>query len=226
MTLNEYLSLITSWHSDKPRYVNTVAALIQPLVDAQDMLRQLTEDFDLDTAVGVQLDQVGQWIGRTRFISQPITGVFFSFDLTNRVGFDQGIWLGPYDPADGVIALDDETYRSVLKLQAIANQWDGTVPSIADDLERVFPGIVMQDKGDAIPTIMSMDVLIPAVMINSLLLHMLEQVFPVKPSAVLVNFIETTLTTQPIFAFDVALTAGGPLGGFDEAAWGIVVLSV
>jgi hypothetical protein len=227
MTLSDYLGLITSWHSDKPRFVNTVATLIQPLVDAQDMLTKLTFDFDLDTAIGVQLDMVGQWIGRTRYVTTPITNVFFSFDDGGgaRTGFDQGIWLGPYDPTDGVVALDDDTYRAILKLQAIANQWDGTLPSIADDLDRVFPGIAIQDLGDTPTGLMSMDVLIPATMISSLLLAILEQDFPVKPAAVHVNFIETTLSTQPIFAFDVDGSSGGLLGGFDQAAWGIIVLS-
>lgn len=227
MTLEEYLGLITSWHSDKPRFMNTVAVLVQPLVDAQDMLAKLTGDFDLDTAVGVQLDMVGQWIGRTRYITTPIRGVFFSFDdFTPRTGFDQGIWLGQYDPTDSITAMDDDTYREVLKLQAIANHWDGTLPGIADDLDRVFPGIAIQDLGDAPAGLMRMDVLIPSNLVSSLLLYVLEQDFPIKPSGVLVNFIETTISTQPIFAFDVPASSGGPLGGFDEAAWGIIVLTV
>jgi hypothetical protein len=227
VTLADYIGLITSWHSDKPKFVNTVATLVQPLVDAQDMLAKLTADFDLDTAVGVQLDQVGQWIGRTRYIQAPIKGVFFSFNdgAGPRTGFNQGIWLGAYDPIEGIIALDDDTYRAVLKLLAIANQWDGTVPSIADDLDRVFPGTVIQDLGDTPPGRMAMDVLIPGVLINSLLLSVLEQDFPVKPAGVHVNFIESTVSTQQIFAFNVDGATGGPLGGFNQGAWGVIVLT-
>ena len=227
MTLSEYLGLITSWHSDKPRFVNTVAALIQPLVDAQDMLRKLTADFDLDTAIGVQLDMVGQWIGRTRYVKQPIHGVFFSFDLPeDRVGFDQGVWQGKYDVTDGISALDDETYRTVLKLQAIANSWDGTLETIADAFDAVFPGVAINDRGDVPGGLMKMQVIVPALWLSSLMLAVLEQDFMLKPSGVWVDFIETTVPSEPIFAFDIAHTPGGPLGGFDEAAWGIVILSV
>jgi hypothetical protein len=234
MTLADYIGRITSWHSDKPRFVNTVAVLVQPLIDAQDMLAKLTADFDLDTAVGVQLDQVGQWIGRTRYVETPVAGVFFSFNDSYdgtpgdspRTGFNQGIWLGQYDPVDQITALDDDTYRSVLKLQAIANQWDGTVPGIADDLDRVFPGTVIQDLGDTPPGRMAMDVLIPGVLINSLLLRVLEQDFPVKPSGVHVNFIESTVSTEQIFAFNIDGSQGGPLGGFNQGAWGVIVLTV
>jgi hypothetical protein len=226
MTLSDYLSLITSWHADKPRFVNTMAVLLQPMVEAQAMLQQLTADFDIDTAIGVQLDMVGQWVGRSRYIKQPITGVYFSFDLpADRVGFDQGHWKGQFDSAEGVVALDDETYRTVLKLQAIANGWDGTLASIADAFDAVFPGVVIDDKGDTVDGLMSMDVLVPGVHLSSLLLAVLEQDFMLKPSGVRTTFLETTVPTEPLFAFDVAATPGGPMAGFDEGAWGIVLLT-
>ena len=225
MTLEQYLGLITSWHSDKPRFVNTVAVLIQPLVDAQAMLQKLTADFDIDTAIGVQLDMVGQWVGRSRYIKAPISGVYFSFDLpAQRVGFDQGQWFGPDSSVDGVHALDDETYRTVLKLQALANSWDGTMELIADAFDAVFPGVVIDDKGDTANGLMSMDVLVPAVHLSSLMLAVLEQDFMLKPSGVRTTFLETTVSTEPLFAFDVAFVAGGPMAGFDDGAWGIILL--
>ena len=79
--LSYYLQLIPSWNSDKPRFVNTLAALLQPMVDAQAMLAKLNTDFDIDTAIGVQLDQIGQWLGVSRWVTVPITNVYFSFDL-------------------------------------------------------------------------------------------------------------------------------------------------
>lgn len=222
--LSTYLSLITSWHSDKPRFMSTVALLCQPLLDAQAMLAKLTADFDLDTAVGVQLDMVGQWIGRTRYVKTPISNVFFSFN-TDGLGFNQGIWIGPYAETDAIVALPDDTYRAVLKLQAIANSWDGTVPSMAVALDNVFPGIVVQDKGDVAGDVMTMDVIIPDQLLSALLLAVLEQDYPVRPSGVLVNMIETTVAGTPIFAFNIAATPGGPFGGFNQAAWGEIVQS-
>lgn len=226
MTLSDYLNLITPYHAQRPRFVNMIAVLVQALVDAQTMLGQMTADFDLDTAIGVQLDILGQWIGRSRYLQLPITGVYFTFhmpgDADARDGFDQGIWLGPYDPTTGVVALPDDTYRKVLQLQAIANEWDGTLGSIQAAFNTVFPGVAVQDRGDVAGGLMSMDVLIPGVEMNSLLLGVLSQDFPIKPSGVHVNIIETTISTQPIFGFDVD---GAIIGGFDEGAWGKVILS-
>src|SRR5262249_20975851 len=149
----------------------------------QAMLAKMTADFDLDTAVGVQLDILGLWIGRSRYVQIPIEGVYFTFHMPGdpdmRDGFDQGIWKGPYDPDSGVIAMPDDTYRKVLQLQAIANEWDGTLGSIQDAFNTVFPGVVVQDRGDVPGGLMSMDVLIPGMDMNSLLLGVLEQDFPI-----------------------------------------------
>jgi hypothetical protein len=227
MTLSEYLSLITPYHAQRPKFVNMLATLLQPLVDAQTMLAQMTADFDLDTAVGVQLDILGLWIGRSRYLTEPVTGVYFTFhmpgDADMRDGFDQGIWLGPYDPTTAVVAMPDDTYRKVLQMQAIANEWDGTLGSIQAAFNTVFPGVVIQDKGDTSGGLMSMDVLIPGADLNSLLLAVLEQDFPIKPAGVRVNIIETTVSTQPIFGFDI--NDGTVFGGFDVGAWGKVIQS-
>ena len=226
MILSDYLGLITPYHAQRPKFVNMLAVLLQPLLDAQAMLAQMTADFDLDTAIGVQLDILGLWIGRSRYLKEAVTGVYFAFhmpgDADARDGFDQGIWLGPFDPTTAVIAMPDDTYRKVLQLQAIANEWDGEVGSIQQAFNTVFPGVVLQDKGDAAGGLMSMDVLIPGIDMNSLLLAVLEQDFPIKPSGVRVNIIETTVSTLPIFGLDVD---NAIIGGFDHGAWGRVIQS-
>jgi hypothetical protein len=224
MTLLEYLALVTPFFSTRPRYMNMLAVLIQPLVDAQEMLAQLTADFDLDTAVGVQLDVLGQWIGRTRYVQTPISGVFFSFNdgAGPRTGFNQGVWMGKYDPTDEISALDDETYRTLLKMQAIANEWDGTLSSIQEAFNRVFPGVIVQDKGDTAGNVMSMDVLIPGTELSSLMLAVLEQDFPIKPGGVHLNIIETTVSTQPIFGFNIDNEV---IGGFNHGAWGRIIFT-
>jgi hypothetical protein len=203
-----------------------LAALLQPVLDAQEVLAALTADFDLDTAVGVQLDIVGQWIGRTRYLQVPITGVYFTLhaptDTVQRDGFDQGVWLGPYDPTTGIVAMDDGTYRKILKLQAIANEWDGTIPSIQAAFNAVYPGVVVNDRGDVAGGIMTMEVLIPGIEMNSLELAALEQDFPIKPSGVHVNVIESTVTQTAIFGFDVD---NNIIGGFDHGSWGVVIQS-
>jgi hypothetical protein len=175
---------------------------------------------------------VGQWVGRNRFITTPVTGVFFAFNSAEalRIGFDQGQWLGEYQPTDAIVKLDDDTYRTILKLQVQANQWDGTLQSISESLIQVFPNLYIQDLGDTPTGLMAMHVLIPTALIDSLLLYVAEQDFPIKPSGVRMTFIDNPAVTGagPVFAFDVPYTAGppvGPMGGFNQGSWGQIIFT-
>lgn len=144
--LTEYTALITSEHRDKPRFMAVVGALVQPLVDQMNVLQSMPGKFDLDNAVGVQLDDVGLWVGVSRKIRTPLTGIYFSFDI-DGLGFDQGTWKGPFDPDTGLTVLDDDTYRLVIRAKIGANRWDGTLESSAAILNSIFGN----PSGDLVP---------------------------------------------------------------------------
>ena len=74
-TLDEYLDLIPSQHRQRPRYMATVEALLRPLCGVDELLQEMRTTFDLDTAIGRQLDAVGVRVGRTRHLRTPLTGV-------------------------------------------------------------------------------------------------------------------------------------------------------
>jgi hypothetical protein len=147
--ITDYTGRITSKHQGKPNFLASVIAACQPFVDAQSVTNQFTDCFDLDQAVGVQLDQIGLWLGVSRILSTPITGVFFSWD-TPGLGWDQGLWLGPFAPTTNYASLDDSTYRDVLKLQAQLNNWNGSVGNLdailggySSIFSQLFPGLAM-----------------------------------------------------------------------------------
>lgn len=122
----QYTSLITAEHQNQPAFAAAVLASVQPFVDMQNLCTTLTtQTFDLDTAVGAQLDAVGVRIGFSRYLEVPITGGFFSWD-TVGLGWDQGYWQGQFALGEQQIALDDSTYRIMLRLKVAANHWDGT----------------------------------------------------------------------------------------------------
>ncbi|AOI65565.1 hypothetical protein WS51_18360 [Burkholderia territorii] len=136
-SLSDYAALITSEHRNQPRFSAVLGALVQPLVDQMNVLESMPGKFDLDDAVGVQLDDVGLWVGVSRKIRTPLTGIYFSFDVAG-LGFDQGIWKGPFDPDTGLTVLDDDTYRLVIRAKIGANHWDGTLESSAAILNSIF----------------------------------------------------------------------------------------
>lgn len=126
MSVDTYLDLIPSANRDKPDFLAMLTAYLQPLSDGIDLSVAMVDLFDLDTAVGSQLDDIGLWIGRSRYLTVPLTGVYFTYNT--GPGYNSGIYKGPFDPSTGLVALPDSFYRLLLKATAAANQWDGTIP--------------------------------------------------------------------------------------------------
>lgn len=157
MDLTDYTNLVTSQFADKPKYMAFLGTLLQPLVDGNNAISALPSMLDIDTALGEQLDFLGQWIGLSRTLRVPITGVFFSLD-TPGLGFDEGVIDGPGNSTAGLISMDDETYRQMLYLEIAANNWDGTLAGAEKILQAAFamvPGtnIFIEDNFDMTITI-------------------------------------------------------------------------
>lgn len=136
-TLTNYLDLVTSEHRQRPKFIASLVAALQPFMDAGNLADRLRVLFDLDTATGVQLDAIGLWIGVARTLSIPLPGVFFSFD-DPTLGFDQGTWKGQFDPTAGLTILPDDAYRTLLRATAMANDWDGTLPQAYAIMRKLF----------------------------------------------------------------------------------------
>lgn len=138
MPTNEYTDLIAGYHVGKDRYTAWVFTITEPLRIARERLAALREDFDVDTAVGAQLDAVGVRVGVSRILPMTLTDVYFALDDTGGIGLDLGVWKGVYDPVDGTTTLGDETYRAVIKAKIAQNHWDGTRGSLPDFLGEVL----------------------------------------------------------------------------------------
>jgi len=213
--ISPYLSLVTSEHFDKPKFLSTVAAIVQGLADGASHIETMIQDFDLDTATGAQLDIVGLWVGRSRYISTPLVGVYFSFDIAG-VGFDQGTWKGKYDPDSGLVALPDDAYRTLLRAKILANKWDGTVPAAYAAWAVVFQGkyqIVIQDNGD-----MSMIIGLVGTLPDAVTLALLTGGYlSLKPAGVrIAAYALPTIANTPLFGFDAN---GVGIAGFDTGAF-------
>lgn len=135
--LPDYLGRITPWQSNHPKFTAEVSGVLAPFADAQAFIASIPASFDLDTAIGVQLDATGAWIGRDRYVSLPIPRAYFSFNVPGR-GFGQGSWKGPYSGEFGIFSLDDETYRRLLRANILAKRWDGTVPGAQAAFDTFF----------------------------------------------------------------------------------------
>lgn len=126
-TADDYLALVTPWQANpiKARFLATVRANVQPQADAQAFVASLPQAFDVDEAIGAQLDVDGQWIGRDRYVPIPLPDTTFALDIAGR-GLDEGFWRTGYDAADSISSLPDSLYRPLLYAKVLANSWDGT----------------------------------------------------------------------------------------------------
>lgn len=213
--MNDYTKRITPEHADSPKFVALVDATTGDIASIRDMESGLVQAFDLDTAIGAQLDAVGEWVGISRKINTPIAGVYFSFD-TAGVGFDQGIWKGPFDPDTGITTLPDDTYRILIRAKIGANRWDGSMAGWKAIIDQVFPpetNIFAQDNGD-----MTMTVVVAGEPPSALFLALLtEGYLTLKPEAIGVAFyFVNSVPGIPAFGFDADTTT---VGGFDVGAW-------
>lgn len=215
-----YVSLITSYHRGKPKFTATVRVTAEAAADLINTAQALPGAFDLDSAIGAQLDAVGEWVGRSRFIVTPIDNAWFSFD-TAGLGFDQGVWRDPYASDTGLTRLDDDSYRVLLRAKIAANGWDGTVEDAAAALDLVFGGngsiLYIEDRQD-----MSMIMGLAGSLPNALIIAMFGGGYiPIKPGGVRVNYVTTSIDGAPIFGFDSVAADGRPLAGFDEGSWAV-----
>lgn len=185
--IDKYLDLIPAYNAVQPNFIAMLRSTFQPLIDMQQFLTNMPRAFDLDFAIGTQLDQVGIWIGRDRFVSAPITGVYFSWD-TDTLGWEEGTWQGTFDPDEGTNRLDDETYRQVLYAKVGSNNWDGTITGIVTVLQELFGSqgvnIVVVDNLD-----MTMTITITDYITNAIFKALLTGGYiPIKPEGVQVTF--------------------------------------
>src|SRR5574343_550116 len=165
-----YTDLITSEHQGKPKFEAMVAAVTDCMASGQAAMEGLVDEFDLDNAVGVQLDAVGKWVGLSRYIPTALPNVYFSFDIAG-LGLDEGYIKGPYDPDQGVTRLDDDLYRMALRVKIGANHWDGTIGGLDAILNMPFDGsttVFAQDFQDMSMAFYLLGVVPPPVVISLL----------------------------------------------------------
>ena len=123
MTLNDYLSLFPGSTREKPRLMAVASAVLQQAVDLQAVVGELNAAFAPATALGAQLEALGESLG----LSRPDT----------TVG----------------AAATDEVFREFILKKLIRWGWDGTNKSVPGITERLQAGSVEKDNQNGTVTI-------------------------------------------------------------------------
>ena len=131
-------------------FLNALGAELDELTKA---LEDLQNKRWIDTGSGVQLDNIGVLIDRSRQIAGSIQLEFFAFyDQPNALPFDVGRFRDT--PAVEYLAtsiLDDETYKPVLWHKVAKDTTTGTTESTIESVKFIFsaPFVTLTELGNA-----------------------------------------------------------------------------
>ncbi|MBZ9633082.1 DUF2612 domain-containing protein [Clostridium sp. FP1] len=119
MAIDTYIASITSEHIDKPNFIAWLSSSLNIVDGVYNLLSDMDSNFDIDNAIGVQLDMLGTVIGRSRTLNfQPLNG---------------------FDPV-----LNEAYYKLVLRAKIAMNNWDGTIPQMYEIWGNIFDDIQLQ----------------------------------------------------------------------------------
>lgn len=212
----DYTALVTSEHQDKPKFIEMIAGTTAALNQLQSLTQAMVDLYDVDVAVGSQLDAIGKWAGISRDILITLPNVYFTFDDTDTTGWDFGIWQGGEDT--GITSLPDQIYRTFLKAKIAANQWDGTTTGAYAIWDATFDGItiIIIDNQD-----MTYDLGLVGGIVDSLTLALVTGGYlQLRPSGVQVNTYYIPGTAGPIFGWDLESSS---IQGWDEGNWAKII---
>lgn len=123
--IQDWLNLVPSENKNKAKFIQWLTDTLTPQDDLKGLADGMYMSFDVDQAVGVQLDILGEIVGVSR-----------NLDFQPTVG----------DP----VITDDDLYRKMIKSKIAQNQWDGTNAGIVEIWNSIFDdiNIIPQDNQD------------------------------------------------------------------------------
>ena len=133
--MTDYTTLLTSQYKNSPNLIQNVQLTANAIGDITALLQSLPAQFDLDVALGSQLDVDGQWIGFSRTIGGVLLVQFFGFaDDATALTFGElgspsigGRFLELGEDTSSTATLADPEYRLLLRAKILQNDWDGSV---------------------------------------------------------------------------------------------------
>ncbi len=100
---NEYAKIVTSEYREKPKAEAFLKAKLSINKDLINLVLNMPQEFDLDKAVGKQLDILGEIVGASRIVSISDTEAY---------------------------TLSDEDYKVYIKSKIAKNAWNGEIDSL------------------------------------------------------------------------------------------------
>jgi len=150
-----YAQRLGNLYRAKPKASATVALLAKQML-ADDLVSSFNLGFDIDQAVGAQLDIIGKYVGVSRDVQVEDTRPYFGFvtatyptEPQNPNGFviaasisinADGVWYEAEFSNQSTTQLADYQYKQLLKIKISTNSSDNTMASLQKQIQTFFDG--------------------------------------------------------------------------------------
>jgi len=141
------VSRLVTQFREATNFINYIKALLREADTLEEISCQLLEDRYLATALGRQLDIIGEIVGQPRILIDSTAFEYFGF--TGAIGANSfGTLTNPtigarfksiHDPIAGNRTLLDEEYRVFIRARIIKNSTTGTIQEVIDAIKRIQP---------------------------------------------------------------------------------------
>lgn len=194
-----YGNLLIIQYHNKPKAKAMVELFVRTLI-ADGIILDVRDAYDVETAIGVQLDVIGKYVDVDRFFKVLELDGYFSFaeysdvSYTGKIGFSEysdfetkeGKWLTYAGVTSTGYALNDEEFRIIIKLRIVQNNSNHSHKSIDDSMFEFFgDSVIPLQTGN-----MAMQYLVPEELSPILTVAIQKEVLP-RPMGVSLE-----LTTQ------------------------------
>lgn len=147
--LEEARERVTEAFKNKPVFDHYLRLLSGYSNEVQDVLKALGEERWIDTAVGAQLDILGNIVGQDRVIIGGDLIEFFGYlGALNAKSYGTiynpsigGYYRGKDQPVGGNLVLSDEVYRIFIRAKIMKNTTRSTPEDIIRFIRFVFPNV-------------------------------------------------------------------------------------
>ena len=132
--IEESEELITTQFQDKDVFRRYLSLLVTGIQETLSVCKDLIQKRDIDSAIGAQLDIIGDIVGQPRVLLSADLYPFFGFKdalaansfgtyYNKQIG---GYWYSYGGKIGGDVTLNDEQYRLIIKARIIKNNSKGT----------------------------------------------------------------------------------------------------
>lgn len=165
--IKSYQDLLELQYHEKPKAREHIKTICESLIADMVLWKIQEQCMDVDVSVGVQLDIIGKWVGIDRYFKGNKYDnnkwyAYYDWDEKDQPNSLQGgMWdwdtsekpnNAPFLNYDWILViknkLNDDDFRTLIKLKIIKNNTNATCKNIDDEIYKLFKGVIYTIWGE------------------------------------------------------------------------------